>query len=180
MCVFDGSLELRVETISEKAISLASPTKEKVTYCIPGRKERSSLIVEGSREENKQTTLLFLEKLRLAVVKAGYPVTYADFIGSSFLGFDTNFSGSIPNANEVIVCASKTLLELVRFADLVQLLVDDFQVSAITFLRVFRRICYPRSHRTRCLSPLAFLYFSGLMTCHSKFSITLFVTRSYF
>ena len=132
MCLHDGSLELQADTVpvAEKYSGLSPSRAKRGVYSIRGRKDLGSQSPEGiNDEQNKQVMLLYLDKLRWAVEKAGYCENFADFIGSSFLGFDIDFKGNIPNAKEIIVCASMALLELVSFADIITILVDDFQVS---------------------------------------------------
>ena len=166
-CLHDGSLELQAETVpvTEKCSGLSSSPGKRAVYLISGHKELDSRSPEGANDEDKkQTMLIYLDKLRWAVEKAGYSENFADFIGSSFLGFDVDFKGNIPNANEIIVCASMALLELVDFADLITILVDDFQVSEFELI-LYRisRVCIVTHIETiafHCLCPRT-SYFSG-------------------
>jgi hypothetical protein len=163
--VYDGSFEMQIESARGNRHESPTPTNRRVmsspSVSSPsGTHQFSGPQPEATYVENTQ---VYLQKLRWAVKEAGSSEIYADFIGSQFLGFDVDFSGSIPKVNDIVETASKALMVLVGFADLVQLFVDDFQVGVVADQMTFCIYLHCVASLTKQKLHVFFFITSGLM-----------------
>lgn len=92
------------------------------------------------------STVPHFEQLCSACEALDYPHEYADIVGSQFLGFEsaspiTHVDGHVPTMDELVEFLALVFIQMVDFAHLITIFLDDFQWLDAFSWRIFRVIC---------------------------------------
>lgn len=111
-----------------------------------GRDDMSTTSFDNSVHTNKNASVPYFEKLCWVCEELDYPFEYADIVGSQFLGLDgaspvTHVDGHVPTMDELVEFLALAFICLTDFADLIVVLLDDFQWVDSFSWKIFQVLC---------------------------------------